>query len=87
MERDARDALPSPTTPVSCSHFLQNATVDASPLFAVVGAEAKGCVTGYIGVACKDCVRPGFYRLGDSCLVCPTTPYAVITFFVVGLGR
>lgn len=61
-------------------------TVDTTPLFSLVGTSAKGCATGYGGMACKDCIRPGYYRLGDRCLQCPQTPYAVITLFVLGFG-
>jgi hypothetical protein len=65
---------------------IANFTVDAGPLFTLVGASPKGCAGGYGGLACKDCVRPGYYRLGDRCLPCPQTPYAVIVFFALGLG-
>jgi hypothetical protein len=63
-----------------------NSTLDVGPLFAKVGATAKGCTAGYDGVACRVCVQPGYYRLGDRCLPCPQTPYAVITLFALGFG-
>jgi hypothetical protein len=59
-----------------------NGTVDMSSLLGMVGAPTEGCAPGYTSEACKLCVQPGFYRLGDRCLPCPNTPYAVITVFL-----
>jgi hypothetical protein len=70
-------------------HLVQtstNTTLDIGSLFAKVGTTAAGCAVGYEGVACKACVQPGYYRLGDRCLSCPQTPYAVITLFALGFG-
>ncbi len=40
---------------------------------------------GYNGGACKDCIRPGFYRLGDACKPCPKTAYAAMALVVLAL--
>jgi hypothetical protein len=58
-----------------------------SSLLGLVSVPTQSCSAGYAGVACKDCVRPGHYRLGDQCLPCPKTAYTAIAVFVVVVGE
>jgi hypothetical protein len=57
-----------------------------APLLAWANVSSQECVHGYTGVACRDCVRPGYYRLGDLCAPCPKAAYGAIMGFVAAFG-
>ena len=63
-----------------------NGSLDVSSLLGLVGVPAVTCSVGYTGLACKECIRPGYYRLGDRCLPCPKTAYGIIVGAVVVAG-
>jgi hypothetical protein len=63
-----------------------NASSNVSGLLGLVGVSSKGCADGYTGEACRDCVRPGYYRLGTDCLVCPKAAYGPIVLVVLAFG-
>lgn len=58
-----------------------------SSLLTWVNVSAEGCAVGYLGAACRYCVRPGYYRLEDSCKACPKAAYKAIAFFALALGE
>jgi hypothetical protein len=53
--------------------------------WANVSSSGSGCSEGYSGVACRDCIRPGYYRLGDACKPCPKAAYTTIIAVVFAL--
>jgi hypothetical protein len=53
--------------------------------WANVSSSGSGCSEGYSGVACRDCIRPGYYRLGDACKPCPRAAYTAIIAVVFAL--
>ena len=57
-----------------------------SRLLGLAGISSKGCADGYTGEACRDCVRPGYYRLGTDCLACPKDAYGPIVLVVLAFG-
>jgi hypothetical protein len=61
--------------------------VSASSLFLAVNVSSTECAVGYEGEACRDCTRPGYYRLGDACTPCPKAAGSVIGLLLVALGR
>jgi hypothetical protein len=63
-----------------------SATEGMSALLSTLNVTSRGCETGYSGAACRECVRPGFYRLGDNCKPCPKAAYGAILLLVVVLG-
>jgi hypothetical protein len=56
-------------------------------LLDLVYVASEGCAAGYSGTACRDCVRPGYYRLGDVCKACPQAAYAAIALFALVFGE
>jgi hypothetical protein len=57
-----------------------------SALLSHVNVSAAECAVGYTGSACRDCVRPGFYRLGDLCKPCPSAALTGISLFTLAFG-
>ena len=63
-----------------------DSTANVSRLLGLAGVSSKGCAAGYTGEACRDCVRPGYYRLGTDCLACPKDAYGPIVLVVLAFG-
>jgi hypothetical protein len=57
-----------------------------STLLQAVSVSTEACVVGYTGTTCKDCTRPGYYRLGDLCQPCPPAAYGTILLFGIVFG-
>jgi hypothetical protein len=47
-------------------------------ILARVGVPGEECAPGYQGEACKFCMHPGYYRLGNKCTPCPKVAYGII---------
>jgi hypothetical protein len=71
---------------LTCRETQGNASANVSRLLGLAGVSSKGCAAGYTGEACRDCVRPGYYRLGTDCLACPKDAYGPIVLVVLAFG-
>jgi hypothetical protein len=71
---------------LTCRETQGNASANVSRLLGLVGVSSKGCAAGYTGEACRDCVRPGYYRLGTDCPACPKDAYGPIVLVVLAFG-
>ena len=63
-----------------------DSVTDTSNLLAFVNVPSLRCVAGYTGAACRDCVRPGFYRLGSSCKPCPAAASGLVVLLALAFG-
>jgi hypothetical protein len=70
------------------THTLQgeSGSTNMTSLLTWVNVTMEGCAKGYTGTACRDCTRPGYYRLGKLCVACPKTAYTAIFLFSLALG-
>ncbi len=72
--------------PVCQALVGSNDSLGASTLLGLVGVPTVTCAVGYTGLACKECIRPGYYRLGERCPPCPKSAYGIIVAVVVVVG-
>ena len=79
---------PSLCNPLRVDRILTNAAYGGCPVFiaceptdSCLGANI--CAEEYTGDRCASCAS-GFYRVNDSCVKCPNSPWVVVIVFCIG---